>query len=92
MVCEYSDYWFLECRHKDTSKGNAIGIVSKLLSIKTDEVLAIGDNENDFSMFNRGYHSACPSNANNKIENVVDYVSQFDCNNDAMMDIFKNFL
>ena len=92
IICEYSDSDFLECHHKDTSKGNAIDIVSKLLSIKPDEVLAIGDNENDLSMFNRGYHSACPSNANDKVKSAVEYVSPFDCNNDAMIDIIKHFL
>ena len=68
IICEYSDSDFLECHHKDSSKGNAIEIVSKLLNVKADEILAIGDNENDLSMFNRGYHSACPSNACDKVK------------------------
>lgn len=92
IICEYSDSDFLECHHKDTSKGNAIDIVSKLLSIKPDEVLAIGDNENDLSMFNRGYHSACPYNACDRVKNVVEYVSPLDCNHDSMVDIIKHFL
>lgn len=92
IICEYSDSDFLECHHKDTSKGNAIEIVSKLLNVKPDEILAIGDNENDLSMFNRGYHSACPYNACDKVKSAVEYVSQFDCNNDAMIDIVKHFL
>ena len=92
IICEYSDSDFLECHHKDTSKGNAIEIVSKLLNVKPDEVLAIGDNENDLSMFNRGYHSACPSNACDRVKNVVEYVSPLDCNHDSMVDIIKHFL
>lgn len=92
IICEYSDSDFLECHHKDTSKGNAIDIVSKLLSIKPDEILAIGDNENDLSMFNRGYHSACPYNACDRVKNVVEYVSPLDCNHDSMVDIIKHFL
>ena len=92
IVCEYSDSDFLECHHKDTSKGNAIDIVSNLLNVKPDEILAIGDNENDLSMFNRGYHSACPSNACDKVKRVVEYVSPLDCNHDAMVDITKHFL
>ena len=83
---------FLECQHKDTSKGNAIDIVSKLLNIKPDEVLAIGDNENDLSMFNRGYHSVCPTNACDKVRSVVEYVSPLDCNRDSVVDIIKHFL
>lgn len=92
IVCDYSDSDFLECHHKDSSKGNAIDIVSKLLNVKADEILAIGDNENDLSMFNRGYHSACPSNACDKVKRVVEYVSPLDCNHDAMVDIIKHFL
>lgn len=92
IICEYSDSDFLECHHKDTSKGNAIEIVSKLLNVKPDEVLAIGDNENDLYMFNRGYHSACPYNACDRVKNVVEYVSPLDCNHDSMVDIIKHFL
>lgn len=92
IICEYSDSDFLECHHKDTSKGNAIEIVSKLLNVKPDEILAIGDNENDLSMFNRGYHSACPYNACDRVKNVVKYVSPLDCNHDSMVDIIKHFL
>ena len=92
IICEYSDSDFLECHHKDTSKGNAIEIVSKLLNVKPDEILAIGDNENDLSMFNRGYHSACPSNACDKVKSIVEYVSPLDCNHESMVDIIKHFL
>lgn len=92
IICEYSDSDFLECHHKDTSKGNAIEIVSKLLNVKPDEVLAIGGNENDLSMFNRGYHSACPYNACDRVKNVVEYVSPLDCNHDSMVDIIEHFL
>ena len=92
IICEYSDSDFLECHHKDTSKGNAIEIVSKLLNVKPDEILAIGDNENDLSMFNRGYHSSCPYNACDRVKNVVEYVSPLDCNHDCMVDIIKHFL
>lgn len=92
IICEYSDSDFLECHHKDTSKGNAIEIVSKLLNVKPDEILAVGDNENDLSMFNRGYHSACPYNACDRVKNVVEYVSPLDCNHDSMVDIIKHFL
>ena len=92
IICEYSDSDFLECHHKDTSKGNAIEIVSKLLNVKPDEILAVGDNENDLSMFNRGYHSACPYNACDRVKDVVEYVSPLDCNHDSMVDIIKHFL
>lgn len=92
MVCEYSTPRFLECHHKDASKGRAIDVVSNLLNISKNEILAIGDNENDLSMFDRGYHSACPLNASDKVKASVEYISDLDCDHDSMVDIIKHFL
>ena len=92
MVCEYSTPRFLECHHKDASKGRAIDVVSNLLNIPKNEILAIGDNENDLSMFDRGYHSACPLNASDKVKASVEYISDLDCDHDSMVDIIKHFL
>ena len=92
MVCEYSTPRFLECHHKDASKGKAIDVVSNLLNIPKSEVLAVGDNENDLSMFNRGYHSGCPSNASDNVKKTVEYISHLDCDHDSMVDIIKHFL
>lgn len=92
MVFEYSTPRFIECHHKDTSKGRAIDVVSNLLNVPKDEILAIGDNENDLSMFDRGCHSACPSNASDKVKATVEYISDLDCDHDSMVDIIKNFM
>ena len=92
MVCEYSTPRFLECHHKDASKGRAIDVVSNLLNISKNEILAIGDNENDLSMFDRGYHSACPLNASDKVKASVEYISDLDCDHDSMVDIIEHFL
>lgn len=92
MVCEYSTPRFLECHHKDASKGKAIDVVSELLNISKDEILAVGDNENDLSMFNRGYHSGCPSNASDNVKKIVEYISDLDCDHDSMVDIIKHFM
>ena len=92
MVCEYSTSKFLECHHKDASKGKAIDVVSNLLNIPKSEVLAIGDNENDLSMFNRGYHSGCPSNASDNVKKIVEYISHLDCDHDSMVDIIEHFM
>lgn len=92
MVCEYSTPRFLECHHKDASKGKAIDVVSNLLNIPKSEVLAIGDNENDLSMFDRGYHSACPLNASDKVKASVEYISDIDCDHDSMVDIIEHFM
>ncbi len=91
-MAELSNPHFLESHHKDACKGNGIDKVCEILNIKKDEVLAIGDNENDLSMFNRGYHSACPINGSDSVKNVVEYISKYDCDNDAIVDIVKHFM
>lgn len=92
MVAEYSTPRFIECHHKGASKGRAIDVVSNLLGVLKDEILAIGDNENDLSMFDRGCHSACPSNASDKVKATVEYVSDLDCDHDFMVDVIGRFL
>ncbi len=91
-IGEYSNYRFLECHHKDTCKGAGIDRVCQALNVKKDEVLAIGDNENDLSMFNRGYHSACPANGSKNVKNIVEYISKYDNDSDAIIDIVKHFM
>lgn len=92
MVAEYSTSKFLECHHIDASKGKAIDVVSNLLNIPKNEILAIGDNENDLSMFDRGYHSGCPSNASDNVKETVEYISHLDCDHDSMVDIIEHFM
>lgn len=92
MVFEYSTPRFIECHHKDTSKGRAIDVVFNLLNVSKNEILAIGDNENDLTMFDRGYHSACPSNASDNVKASVEYVSDLDCDHDFMVGVIEHFL
>ena len=91
-IAELSNPRFIECHHRDANKGKGIDKVCELLNVDKDEVLAIGDNENDLSMFNRGYHSACPLNGSDSVKNAVEYISKFDCDNDTIVDIVKHFM
>jgi Cof subfamily protein (haloacid dehalogenase superfamily) len=58
-----SHQWFVEVMNKDASKGAAIAWLAKQRGIGPDEVLAIGDAENDVSMLRWAGHSAAPANA-----------------------------
>ncbi len=91
-VAELSNPHFLECHHKDASKGKGIDKVCTYLNINKDEVLAMGDNENDLSMFNRGYHSGAPINSSASVKEIVEYISDFDFDQDAVIDIIKHFM
>lgn len=88
-VGDYSTPRFLECHHKDASKGNAINRICDYLGIKHNEVLVIGDNQNDISMFNKDFHSACPSNGTVLIKELAEYVSDKNVDEDGIVDILK---
>lgn len=88
-VGEYSTPRFLECHHKNTSKGEAINRICDYVGISHNQVLVIGDNQNDISMFNKDFHSACPFNATDNIKQLAEYVSDKTCDEDGIVDILK---
>ncbi len=45
-----SEPFYFEIVNKNASKGNALASLAQTLDIKVDEVMALGDNENDLSM------------------------------------------
>lgn len=56
----------------NTEKGNAVEHIRKSLNIKTNEVLAAGDAENDISMLKKGYNFAViKSNETESLEKAI---------------------
>lgn len=88
----FSAPFFLENHSYNVSKGEAIERICEVSNYLKDEILCIGDNENDMSMFDRGFHSACPKNAIEEVKEKCEYVSPFDNNKSAVGDIVEYFL
>ena len=88
----FSTSVFLENHSLNVSKGGAIERICELSNYSKDEILCIGDNENDLSMFDKGFHGACPSNAILEIKEKSEYVSPFSNNKSAVGDIIEHFL
>jgi Cof subfamily protein (haloacid dehalogenase superfamily) len=59
---------FLEVLDAKVSKGRGLEIVMERLSIKSEEVMAFGDEENDLPMFAVAGYSAAPSNAKDAVK------------------------
>lgn len=87
-----SAYNFLEFNNKGENKGNGIIDYCKLNNIDINDTIAIGDNENDISMFKVAGYNACPSNAIDEIKELSDYISDKDNDEDAVKDILEKFL
>ena len=65
---------FLELMHADVSKGQGLRFVMEQLSLKPEEVIAFGDEENDLPMFEAAGFSAAPSGAKEKVKAAADLV------------------
>jgi len=58
------------------NKGNGLMIATKMLGIESTEVAAIGDAENDVSMFNVASFSIAVANADQKLKKVANMVTK----------------
>jgi HAD superfamily hydrolase (TIGR01484 family) len=77
-----NDVW-MRFTHREIHKGSALAELSRLLDIRRDDVLAIGDHHNDIPMLDGSAAGmvACPANAVGRVQEVVrrngGYVSPF---------------
>jgi HAD superfamily hydrolase (TIGR01484 family) len=76
---------YLRFCHADYHKGAALGELSRLLAIPSEEIFAAGDHHNDISMLDGRYakYPACPSNAIESVKQTVrdvgGYVAKSEC-------------
>ncbi len=72
------------------NKAFAVKKMIEIMDIDKDEVLVIGDSQNDETMFSLKTKSACPGNASDGIKKLSDYVSD-KCYGEELFDIFNHF-
>ena len=65
---------YLEIMDAKVSKGQGLSFVMERLSLKRDEVIAFGDEENDIPMFASAGFSVAPSNAKDAVKAKADIV------------------
>ena len=66
---------YIEITQKDAQKGKALEHLCRYLGIHMEEVMAIGDNENDHSMLVRAGYPIAMGNANEEIKKIAKYVT-----------------
>ncbi len=66
----------MEVNAKGTSKGRAIEILSGLLNIRPEEIMAIGDGENDITMIEFAGLGIAMGNAKDALKEIADYVTE----------------
>lgn len=81
----------IEVMDKDVSKGSAVRILSEMLQIKREEIIAIGDNENDISMIEYAGLGIAMGNAEESLKNAADYITG-DYEEDGVAQAIEKFI
>lgn len=92
LEISYSSNRYLEFNPTGVSKGKAINFVADKLGISIDEILTIGDNNNDLSMILESGHSGAPANAVEEIKKAANYISDRTYNQSAVSDVVNYFI
>ncbi|ADH99711.1 Cof-type HAD-IIB family hydrolase [Salisediminibacterium selenitireducens] len=66
----------LEITHRDATKGHGVLKMAKRLNIKPHEIMAIGDNLNDLSMFDVAGTAVAMANAGETVKQVSDILTR----------------
>lgn len=67
--------YFCEIANKEATKGNAIKFLAKKFGITTDEVLAIGDQNNDIEMIQTAGFGIAMGNGTEEIKSKANYIT-----------------
>lgn len=81
----------LEVMNKEVSKGNAVKQLAEFYGINSDEVITIGDNENDISMIEYAGMGVAVGNAEQCLKDVADFVA-CDYQEDAVAQVVEKFI
>jgi Cof subfamily protein (haloacid dehalogenase superfamily) len=81
----------IEVMGENVSKGEGLNQLCKMLNIKPEEVIAIGDNENDISMFNFAGLAVAMKNGDEIIRDHTNYTTDTN-DNDGVAKVIEKFI
>lgn len=88
----FSNYEFLEFTALDANKGNAMISLAHSLGIKKEEIMAIGDSDNDISMLQAAGLGIAVANAVPQVKKVADKIMMEDCNQHAIQAVIEQYI
>lgn len=81
----------LEVMNRGVTKGNAVKRLAEMLGIDREEIIAIGDNENDISMIEYAGLGIAMANAEESLKNAADYITG-DYQEDGVAEAIEKFI
>lgn len=88
QLASSSKYNF-EVTCKGVSKGSAVKALAEYYNIKQEEIIAIGDSENDMSMIKYAGMGVAMGNASEEIKKIADYITDTNDNNGVAKALYK---
>jgi hydroxymethylpyrimidine pyrophosphatase-like HAD family hydrolase len=80
---------WLDITRTDVNKGEAVQILQSLHNISPDETLVFGDFMNDYEMMKAATYSYAMKNANPKLKEVANFVTDKDNNEAGILDVIE---
>lgn len=91
IVCCKSRYDNLEIMNSGVEKGKAVKSLADSLGVKQEEVICIGDNENDISMLKYAGLGIAMGNAEEIVKSTADYITEINDNSGVAKALEKLF-
>jgi Cof subfamily protein (haloacid dehalogenase superfamily) len=83
--------YFLELTPKDTDKGTALAKVAKILKVKQNETMAIGDSMNDEAMIRWAGIGIAMANGDERIKSIADLVTKHTNDEDGVAEVIEKY-
>lgn len=81
----------VEISANGTTKGTGLAQLCKYLGITMDEVIAVGDADNDMDVLSKAGLSIAMGNANEKVKSICDVVVS-DCDSNGCVEVIEKYL
>ncbi len=82
---------FLEITHPEVNKGRALAVLAEKLMIGQDEVMAIGDSNNDYPMIEYAGFGVAMGNASDRVKGIAQAVTA-DNNHDGVAEAIEKYV
>ena len=76
---------------KGVNKGSAVQFLSEVTGIPLRHMVGIGDSSGDLPMLDMVGHPACPANADSRVHEIAEYISDFPTT-DGVIDIIYHYV
>lgn len=86
-----SSPFFLEEINKESGKATGLAALAKYLNVSKDEIIAVGDAENDLDMIEYAGLGVAMGNASESVKKIANYITA-DNNNDGIAEVIEKFI